>query len=302
MSTLTRALGNRCGWRQVGAVIVLVAALVLPSQTAGASLEDHWTLRVEAFIDGRSQLVINSNNVWWQHLDYAAPGRHTPYDYPTLLNGREWYPEWPDLPSPENRWCDCVSSVYPTLSPELPTANGFAIVTPISTRGSVYLVDSPSAANGFSLTVEFNDDPQPGPAWYVVEISFETCTMTGTEGDDVLYGSWGRDVICGLGGHDVIFALTGDDRIVGGPGDDRIHGGSGNDWIRGEEGDDTIWAGAGDDDVKPGPGHDAVYGMWGNDSLWARDSASDVLDGGPGTDRAQIDAGLDVSSAIESFL
>lgn len=50
-----------------------------------------------------------------------------------------------------------------------------------------------------------------------------TCTITGTDGPDVLVGTAGDDVICGLGGADTIYGGDGDDIILGGPGDDRIH-------------------------------------------------------------------------------
>jgi len=93
-----------------------------------------------------------------------------------------------------------------------------------------------------------------------------TCTISGTEGDDVLSGTGGPDVICSLGGNDRINARGGDDVVFGGDGDDLVKG---------------------------GPGADDLFGEEGNDTLSARDevSGNDSMDGGLGTDRCRGDAG-----------
>ena len=52
-----------------------------------------------------------------------------------------------------------------------------------------------------------------------------TCTITGTEGDDVFTEAMqtpATDVVCGLGGDDTFFWSTGDDVYVGGDGRDRV--------------------------------------------------------------------------------
>jgi hypothetical protein len=77
-------------------------------------ISDAFTVR--AFIDGRSQLVVRGDRVYWHHLDFAAPGRwqdpdtQRAYDEPTYLNGVAWYPVWPDQSDRENRDCGCDSS------------------------------------------------------------------------------------------------------------------------------------------------------------------------------------------------
>ena len=48
------------------------------------------------------------------------------------------------------------------------------------------------------------------------------CTITGTEGADVLRGTTGDDVICGLGGDDRIIAGDGADVVIAGEGADRV--------------------------------------------------------------------------------
>ena len=78
-------------------------------------------------------------------------------------------------------------------------------------------------------------------------ITGHTCTIIGTQKDDVLVGTFKSDVICGLGGNDRIFASSGNDIIDGGNGNDRISAGSGNDQIHGGLGADFIEVGSGKD-------------------------------------------------------
>jgi len=54
-----------------------------------------------------------------------------------------------------------------------------------------------------------------------------TCTITGTDGDDVLTGTGRADVICGLGGSDVLIGRGGDDILICGEEGDRMEGGLG---------------------------------------------------------------------------
>jgi Ca2+-binding RTX toxin-like protein len=75
------------------------------------------------------------------------------------------------------------------------------------------------------------------------------------------------------GGHDdVIFGLGGNDTLLGGAGDDRIYGGRGRDVITG------------------GSGADHLYGGAGSDTIFAVDGERDVVNCGPGNDRAVVDS------------
>lgn len=68
------------------------------------------------------------------------------------------------------------------------------------------------------------------------------CTITGTEGNDVIRGTRGRDVICALGGDDTIDSLGGDDLVLAGPGNDSVRTGAGSDRIHLGSGDDVASA------------------------------------------------------------
>jgi hypothetical protein len=134
-------------------------------------------LTVQALIDGRSQLVVREDSVYWHHLDFAAPGRwldpetQTAHDEPTYLNGGAWYPLWPDQPDRENRDCGCDSSSAggnPPLAQQSQTAE----VSIEQGRGQVAIVQQPEAGNDFTLIVEFDDNPQGGAYWYEVTLQY----------------------------------------------------------------------------------------------------------------------------------
>jgi Ca2+-binding RTX toxin-like protein len=102
--------------------------------------------------------------------------------------------------------------------------------------------------------------------------------IDGGSGNDWLIGGTGPDTLLGGGGNDILSGRAGDDRLEGGDGNDRLYGGGGNDTLYGGRGSDRLW------------------GQTGDDALLTRDSARDSLDGGPGSDRARLDAQRDIFS------
>ena len=141
-----------------------------------------------------------------------------------------------------------------------------------------------------------------------------TCTIVGTDGDDVLRGTQGDDVLCGLGGDDVIAGGPGDDTLAGGPGRDmvsyrraaagiRLHlasdaSGEGHDVLSGFEQaigsshDDKIVGTAGANRLAGRGGRDVIMGRGGHDRIDTRDrSPYDRLNGGGETDICIADPG-----------
>jgi hypothetical protein len=96
-----------------------------------------------------------------------------------------------------------------------------------------------------------------------------------------IVGTAKADYLAGGGLDDTIFGLGGNDTLLGGSGDDVIYGGPGNDIIIG------------------GPGSDKLYGGPGSDTIMAADGERDIVDCGPGSDRAIVDA-IDIVSNCES--
>jgi len=125
--------------------------------------------------------------------------------------------------------------------------------------------------------------------------------LTGTSGNDHIYGSSadavqgsadgadslvggdGGDYIQGNAGNDTIDGGAGSDRLRGGADDDSITGGDGNDSINGNVGNDTIDGGADNDFIHGGQGNDVLLGGTGDDILMG-DLGNDTLTGGAGFD------------------
>jgi len=137
-------------------------------------------IRIEANIDGRSQLILRENTAQWHHIDFAAPGRlddpdfcgHSQLYLPTVINDVEWYPAWPDVPTPENRGCDCESDIYDELVPAIPKSDRTPVLDVIQARYRTQIVQTPNAGNDYTTIIEFDDNPYSCASMYIVELSF----------------------------------------------------------------------------------------------------------------------------------
>jgi hypothetical protein len=158
-------------------VAALIAGLVLsvrPVQPVLAARDQapQRTLTIQAWVDGRSWLILRKNTLQWYHLDFAAPGRHEFVNIPTTVNGEEWFPVWPDVPDAENRDCYCYSSILKGVKPFLHKNKLPLEVNVLQSRGTVTIVEFPSAENEYAMIIEFDDNPYGGPAMYEIEIVF----------------------------------------------------------------------------------------------------------------------------------
>jgi len=86
-----------------------------------------------------------------------------------------------------------------------------------------------------------------------------------------IVGTSKNDYLAGGGYDDVIYGMGGNDTLLGGQGDDRLYGGPGRDVLIG------------------GPGADKLYGGPGSDTILAVDGERDIVDCGPGRDKAVVD-------------
>src|SRR5215208_863461 len=91
--------------------LVISAKPVSDAQAANSAASKR-TIMIEALIDGRSQLILRKNTAQWYHLDFAVPGRWGDINDPTLINGKEWFPAWPDIPDIYNYSCYCYSDTF----------------------------------------------------------------------------------------------------------------------------------------------------------------------------------------------
>jgi len=128
------------------------------------------TITVEALIDGKTQLIFDGNTAQWLQLDFAAPGRWSGRNEPTLINGKEWFPVWPDVPDAENRFCNCTSSTFKGVTPVLSKADSTVDLKVIQGRGEVRIIQMPATDNNYTLILEFDDDPYGGAQIYMIEL------------------------------------------------------------------------------------------------------------------------------------
>lgn len=147
------------------------------------------------------------------------------------------------------------------------------------------------------------DDGRPGEGDDVASIERMTAYVSGkfvlTDGAED-WQVWanmdsGASVVEARGGNDVITGHDAVETIDGGAGDDRIEGGFNHDTLIGGPGKDLIY---GDQTARCGTS-DTVCVPYGNDVIEARDGEVDVIDCGPGTDRAAVDA-TDVTANCET--
>lgn len=139
------------------------------------------------------------------------------------------------------------------------------------------------------------------PTWAAYSCLGLQCTITGTEGDDILWGTVSDDVICGLGGNDKVFGRRGNDVICGDLGDDILIGGRGEDRLAGSMGHDTLIGNSDSDLLKGGEGDDLLHGGKGSDVLEGGEdddyllggNGGDFLFGGNGNDMLRGNGGYD---------
>lgn len=127
-------------------------------------------LRIEVLVDGWSYLKVKGSTLHWEHHVYAAPGRWQDVIQPTKLNGVDWFPTWPDVPTVENRDCGgCVSSLteLPISVPRVPSTT---TINEVQVRRAQDLIQAPAAANDYELIVRITDFGQGGGANYIVEV------------------------------------------------------------------------------------------------------------------------------------
>ncbi|WP_227268765.1 calcium-binding protein [Roseobacter weihaiensis] len=133
------------------------------------------------------------------------------------------------------------------------------------------------------------------PSFNLFNLFFGGLQIGGSNRDELIVGTFGDDEIAGNGGDDLIFGLFGDDKITGGLGDDVIFGGSGHDTLEGGDGDDYLSGGSGNDRVVGNRGDDQMFGGRGDDLLvWNNGDGSDLMNGGSGYDKAQVNFDTDL--------
>ena len=142
-------------------VLSLSSHASLQTQQSGTKL-----VTILSLIDGSDVLKIRGNELWFEHRNFVLPGKwvddsDASGNEPTYINGEAWAP----------KWSGNVSLPYAGKTRLLPDGAQFdaRLVTPHD-RGSVTILQQPSAQNNFTLSVLLDDDFANGAAWYQVEL------------------------------------------------------------------------------------------------------------------------------------
>ena len=107
--------------------------------------------------------------------------------------------------------------------------------------------------------------------------------IQGTEGDDIILGTFNPDIIFGKGGDDAIQGREATDTLYGNAGNDNLQGGTSPDILFGGDGNDFIAGGFEDDFLCGGNGDYKLYAQSGDDIL-VGGSGKDYFDCGDGVD------------------
>jgi Ca2+-binding RTX toxin-like protein len=168
--------------------------------------------------------------------------------------------------------------------------------------GTTVFVEGSDVAENTTLSVNEPgyvqiDTNEAGPGCtYNIALAYATCPL-GSGGVQVnTHG--GNDAITdlglssgALGDHVLRVDLgPGDDKFNGGPGAETVSGGPGNDELIGAGGDDAFDGGDGNDRLIGDAGRDALVGGAGDDFFDGdhfNGVSGDLIDGGPGMDRAE---------------
>lgn len=154
-------------------VTLVAAVFVIACSLTAKPTQVPTTLNMRAYIDGRSQLIIADDGLYWHHLDNDAPGRWAlgEADQPTYVNQVEWYPTWPDIPDSTNDSCNCDSSSYGDI-PSLARTDQRVWLDIVQARGRVFVVQQPNIDNDYTLILELDDNPYDGAEWYEVNLHY----------------------------------------------------------------------------------------------------------------------------------
>jgi probable HAF family extracellular repeat protein len=147
--------------------LLLVACMCHPAAA--------YALKVKAWIDGDSQLIIQGNTMQWHNLSYNAPGYEFPYGDPPAptylttqnLKKMAWTPAWPGGTSGNK-----MSEKFTGLNAPLAAVEQTVTLTAKRARGSATIIQQPSEGNGYMLVVDFNDNSSSGADWYEISLEY----------------------------------------------------------------------------------------------------------------------------------
>ena len=159
---------------------IVVALALLLVTLPGRAAADSITFDIQAWVDGRSLLILRGDAVQWHNLAWEAPGTWFWHDDPTIIsswvNGTsrmsevEWYPSWP-----VGTYGDVWSTTFTGLDPDLPGPEIVGVtLTALRAREALSIYQTPDGSNGYTLILDFNDDLTGEADWYHARVTLVT--------------------------------------------------------------------------------------------------------------------------------
>jgi len=145
-------------------------------------------------------------------------------------------------------------------------------VLDVSIGGDIVISDASNITAVELLRITGSDEP-------------ERIDATAYTGNIDISGHEGADHLVGGSGQAALSGGDGKDELIGGPSNDRLSGGKGNDTVTARAGNDFVNESDGADDVRLGAG---------NDGIGVTTFSGDEIRGGPGRDRLETQAEMDV--------
>jgi hypothetical protein len=168
----------------LAALVAAVAALAISREHAQDSIPAALptiVYKVSACIDGEDELIIHKATLQWRHIGFDAVGQSTNCDTNTMsidttlrgehVSSTSWQPIWQSTPAESG----ALSSVYTALNPPLPSSSMNVTLSSIQARNSISIAQLPTAANDWTLKLDFNDVSSLGAGIYsaTVNIAFQ---------------------------------------------------------------------------------------------------------------------------------
>jgi putative cell wall-binding protein len=145
---------------------------------------EDFSLTVRANIDGKSELVLGSGEVYWHHISNAAPGRHDGKDEPTTLNGYEWFP-WTETGTLHGERVSDPLSLADAINLDLYGSWELIGLEVSEALGTITVSQEPSAENDYEGKILFDDDAHTGDIWYTATLILRGANAVSTASLDV---------------------------------------------------------------------------------------------------------------------
>ncbi|NRB41219.1 MAG: hypothetical protein HRU20_22560 [Pseudomonadales bacterium] len=113
---------------------------------------DQNAIAVRVLTDGfsKSRLYIQGGDMWWLHINEAAPGRVYSESSAHYINDEIWYPIWPD--EGHNAFCLCTSDTFQIKG----FVNDIAIES-VWIEDEIHIIQQPSESNDDIAIIEIQN-------------------------------------------------------------------------------------------------------------------------------------------------